>query len=176
VALRYLAAGTYYVEVVEFAPAGDTAADDYQLSLSLTASASCTSVASCAAEYGNQLFRGLCKADGACGFRAGLGAGKPGDACDSDDDCDLAATTACAAFPFTAGLDTRGVCTVVCTTDAECSALGSGARCSAGLVPNLCLPPCTNDDQCPTKLRTPPPPGKPWFHLTCNDSTTRCEL
>lgn len=55
-------------------------------------------------------------------------------------------------------------------TSSLCAAAGLDKwTCTNFEAPNLCLPPCATDDDCPVlDLLTSPPGNKPWRHLTCN--------
>ena len=166
VRLTYLPLGRYYARVTEYQ--GDASGVAYTLTAHRTLGAGCTSATDCAAEYGNQIFRGACQA-GACVPIEGAGAVAQGGACDSVSDC--ASGLLCSSFFFVAGADTRDVCEPTCASDAEC---GTGYVCTTYLQPNLCVQQCTSDAQCPTALDTQPASGQPWYRLTCDVATGRC--
>ena len=167
VRLTYLPVGRYYARVSEFQ--GDAGGVPYTLTAQRTAGVGCTTSADCAAEFRNQIFRGSCQA-GACVALDGAGSVAQDGACDSVSDC--AAGLACSSFFFVANADTRDVCEPGCTSDAEC---GTGYVCTTYLQQNFCVQKCTADAQCPTSVDTQPTSGQPWYRLTCDAATGRCQ-
>ncbi len=169
VRLTYLATGTYYVKVTDFA-AQLASSVPYTLTAQRTAGTGCTSRADCASEFRNQLYRGDCVA-GACVKIDGAGLVPEGGACDSVSDC--GSNQSCASFLFVANADTRDVCARTCSNDTDCAPLGSNYVCTTYLITNFCVQKCTDDLQCPTSLDSQPTSG-PWYRLTCQLSTGRC--
>lgn len=167
VRLTYLPVGRYYARVSEFQ--GDASGVPYTLTAHRAAGTGCTTSADCAAEFRNQIFRGSCQG-GACVAIEGSGAVAQGGACDSVSDC--AAGLSCSSFFFVADADTRDVCAPGCASDAEC---GPGYVCTTYLQQNFCVQKCTADAQCPTALDTQPTSGQPWYRLTCDVATGRCQ-
>lgn len=169
IALTYLPAGTYYVVVNYFGQAGIAAAEPYTITATRVTGQSCASIADCAAEHRNQLFRSVCNA-GACEYRLGTGALASGVVCDSDPDC---TSGTCASFAFTADADARSVCTQGCASDPDCASLGTDYVCTDYLAANECVQKCTIDDQCPVVTSAEPTTG-PWFRLRCIPATGKC--
>lgn len=167
VRLTYLPIGRYYARVTEFD--GDASGVPYTLTAQRTAGAGCTTSADCAAEFRNQIYRGSCQA-GACVALDGAGAVAQDGACDSVSDC--AAGLSCSSFFFVASADTRDVCEPACTSDAQC---GTGYVCTTYLQQNFCVQRCTADAQCPTSVDSHPTSGQPWYQLTCDVATGRCQ-
>jgi hypothetical protein len=172
VKLNYLAAGTYFIQVTKFAPRGSEVTP-YTLTLTPDPTAACTSSASCAEVFRNQVFRPTCNAMGACVAVAGAGAVAHGGLCDDPSDC---MSGVCGNGVFVANADTRNVCTENCTTDADCTAVGTGYKCTDFGGNNFCLPPCTTDEQCPASPGDTPPAGQPWLHATCVVAEGRCKF
>jgi hypothetical protein len=167
--LTYLAIGTYYVKITDFAQLTNPVS--YALTSQRTAGSACTSRAQCATEYRNQLFRGDCVA-GACVKIDGAGLVGEGGACDSISDC--GSNMSCASFLFVSNADTRDVCARTCSADTDCAALGGNYVCSTYLIQNFCVQKCTSNEQCPTSLDSAPSTGQPWYRLSCQLSTGRC--
>jgi hypothetical protein len=168
--LTYLAPGTYYAKVTDFSASNATSVG-YTLTAQRTLGAGCTSRADCASEYRNQLYRGDCVA-GSCVEIDGAGLVPEGGACDSISDCGKNAS--CASFFFVANADTRDVCARTCNNDNQCMQLGSDYVCTTYLITNFCVQKCTTDAQCPTSLDSTPTSG-PWYRLTCQLATGRCD-
>jgi len=168
--LTYLPIGQYTVRVREFVSTPDASPVTYTLTAQRTAGAPCATAADCAGEFRNQLFRGSCSA-GACVSIDGAGAIAEGGACDSQSDCALALH--CPSFFFVSGGDTRETCTRSCTDDTACAPLGASFVCTTYFSNNFCVQKCTQDDQCPTVISSPPIAG-PWRRLTCDVPTGRC--
>jgi len=167
--LTFLPAGTYYVIVNKFSPAGATTVTPYTLTFTRGATTACTNTASCASVFDKQRFRATCDvATGSCKDLAGAGAVAAGGLCDTADDC-VAAAPFCSPGPYTAGADTRSVCTTTgCMADADCTAsLGANGRCSVGLQTNYCHLACTVANQCRPLLGEMPLMGATWFYGTC---------
>jgi hypothetical protein len=178
VALTYLAAGTYYAQVVAYSMGTASGAISYTLGAAAAASA-CAADADCAATFANQYLRGTCAA-GACVPIAGAGALAAGAACDSVDDCasglctygyyESDGLTYFIDYSFVADADTRGYCVAdFCAADADCV---SPEVCSLG----FCLPPCTESAQCPLAGPGSTTSVDGWTHATCNPSTGACEF
>ncbi|MCX5746869.1 MAG: PPC domain-containing protein [Proteobacteria bacterium] len=167
VKLTYLPPGTYYARVREFASSPNASAQPYTLSEIRTSGVGCQTATDCAAEFRNQLYRGVCDA-GSCVSIEGAGAVPEGGACDSQADC--GAGLSCPSFYFVADAATRETCARACSADAQCDA---GFVCTTYLPDNFCVPRCTRTDQCPTSIYAPPTSG-PWAHLACEVSTGRC--
>jgi Cys-rich repeat protein len=85
---------------------------------------------------------------------------------------DCAAGLSCSSFFFVANADTRDVCEPGCTSDAQC---GAGYVCTTYLQQNFCVQQCTADAQCPTSVDSQPTSGQPWYRLTCDVATGRCQ-
>jgi hypothetical protein len=166
--LTYLAIGTYYIQVSDFAQSA--AAVGYSIAVHRSTGTGCTTAADCASEYRNQLYRGDCDA-GACIAIAGNHAVGSGGACDSTSDC--AAGLSCPSFYFTSGAETRAVCSPTCNGDTDCAGMGADYVCTTFLIQNLCVQKCVTDDQCPVDIDSPPSAG-PWDRLHCQVSTGKC--
>ncbi len=171
VQIRYLPAGTYFLQVTLFAQAASTAVTAYTITATRTAAQTCTTSTDCAGTFSTQIYRGSCTA-GACQFIPS-GARAAGMPCDSGDDC---ASTSCSYIPFESDAQ-KSVCTGECTTTADCAAIGAGLTCSAGLQQNFCVPSCASDlecgaDQGNATLTT----GQPWAYFTCATATGVCTL
>ena len=68
------------------------------------------------------------------------------------------------------------VCTTTCTTDADCASVPGAPICSAGRLPNLCLPGCVAATECGTDPATKSPdPGLPWDYYDCTVAAQRCD-
>jgi hypothetical protein len=169
--LTYLPPGRYYARVTEFSQTADGTGIAYTLSAARTAGTGCTAAADCAFEFRNQIFRGACQA-GACVSIEGNGSVAEGGACDSVSDC--GSRLSCASFFFVADADTRDVCARDCSSDSDCTPLGTGYVCTTYLSSNFCVQKCTEDAQCPTAVTSQPPSGQPWARLTCDVGTGRC--
>jgi hypothetical protein len=164
--LSFLPAGTYFLRVSRFTPAS-TAVTPYTVTFTPEPTVVCTSDASCATNVRNQFYRPDCNAQGACVALEGAGMVALGGTCDDSADC-VAGADGCSAIPFMSNPDTRSICTLGCTTDANCTTVGAGFKCTTGgNNGDLCTPPCTTDDQCPTQLGEMPATGQPWKHATC---------
>lgn len=170
IALTYLAPGTYYLMVDNFA-GGSGPGENYTVTAQRTLGPGCTGPDDCAAEYRNQIYRGDCVA-GSCVAIAGGGAVAEGNACDNNADC--APGLWCPSFYFVADADTRDVCARDCDTDTDCAPLGTDYVCTTYLGDNFCVQKCTDDEQCPTSPGTTPPYADPWYRLSCQVSTGRC--
>lgn len=168
--LTYLPLGRYYVRVREYVSTADASPVQYTLVTQRTTGPACTDSSDCAAEFRNQLLRGQCTA-GACVSIDGGGAVAEGGTCDSQSDCALALH--CPSFFFVSGGDTRETCTRSCTNDAACAPLGASYVCTTYFSNNFCVQKCTQDDQCPTVISSPPIAG-PWRRLTCDVPSGRC--
>jgi hypothetical protein len=163
----FLPAGTYFVRVARFSPSS-TEVTPYTMTFTPGTTALCTSDASCATIVRNQLFRPDCNAQGACVPLDGAGMVALGGVCDDIDDCSNA--DACSSDPFIAHPETRSICTSSCTADTDCAMVGAGFKCTSnGPNGDVCLPPCTSSEECPTDLEATPPTGQPWQHATCAD-------
>jgi hypothetical protein len=169
VTLTNLAAGDYYIQVVNFG-APVAAAVDYTLTVGRTAGG-CTTVADCATEFETQFFRGSCNVGtGACESIDGAGALAANATCDSPDDC---ASGFCSYSLFESDA-AASVCTVSCSTDANCGAI-TGTSCTVPFQVNTCHPDCVVDTDCGANPGSGTlDPGLPWDYLTCNAGV--CEL
>jgi hypothetical protein len=171
--MTFLPAGTYFVRVARFTPS-DTAVTPYTITFTPDPTVACTSDASCAANVRNQFFRPDCNAQGACVKLDGAGMVALGGTCDDGADC-VAAADGCSNSAFMSNPDTRSICTLGCTNDAECATVGAGFKCTTGgNGGDLCTPPCNTDDQCPTDRLSMPAAGQPWLHATCDVSDHHC--
>jgi hypothetical protein len=170
VRLTYLPLGRYYLRVSEFSSSPDPTPVMYTITSHMTLGTGCVAASDCAAEYRNQLFRGDCVA-GACVDIAGNASVAVGGACDSQSDC--APGLDCPSFFFVADASTRDVCAPPCSTDLDCSSLGTDYTCTTYLQHNFCVQKCTTDLQCPTVVGSPPQTG-PWYQLSCQLATGRC--
>lgn len=169
IGLTYLPVGDYLAMVDEYTQGGATLATSYTISATRVGD-TCTSVADCAADFRNQIFRGDC-VGGACVRIDGNGAVAAGDRCDSGSDC--ASGTGCSSFYFVADADTRMVCGADCVGDADCAGMGAGYVCTDYLAQNICVQQCTTDAQCPTDpSSTPQTP--PWRRYSCQTQTGKC--
>ena len=164
VAVTYLPAGTYYINVTKFGNAASTAVTAYTITATKTAAQTCATSADCAASFGTQIYRGSCNATShACEFIPS-GARAAGAACDSGTDC---TSQKCSYIAFEQNAE-RSVCSQSCTATADCAGALSGFTCTTGFQTNLCVPMCTSDLQCGANpgsatLTT----GQPWDYLTC---------
>lgn len=170
VALTYLPAGDYYVEVDYYAASQTNVVVPYTIAATRVTGETCASPADCAGEWRNQIFRGACVA-GACRAIEGDGALAPGQRCDSASDCSAAGT--CASFFFVEDADTRMTCGTYCDVTADCAALGAEYICTDYLADNFCVQKCTDADHCPT-LPLSAPATPPWLRFGCQISTGRC--
>lgn len=169
VTLTYLPAGAYYATVVLFSEDPIDAATTYTISATRTATQTCTTPTDCATSYGTQVYRGDCTG-GTCHFIA-PGTRASGTACDSGDDC---MSSECSYLLFEADAQ-LSVCTNLCETSAECSALGSTYACTAGFQNNFCTSKCTNELQCGANVGSNTlTSGQPWDYLTCEPTTGVC--
>jgi len=171
--LTHLAAGTYFI-VVHRATPDSTAVTPYTLTVTRNATSLCTTAADCGTTFQNQLFRASCNAQGACVPLDGAGAVMLGKTCDSPDDC-VSAADLCTGTEFMAQPDVRSVCSLGCATDADCTAVGTGYKCSTGMT-NECLKACTADNQCPSDVNTPPTAPAPWHYASCTIATGACDI
>ena len=170
VTLTYLPSGTYYVRLVEHSGmfGGDPAAQPYTLSITRTIAQVCATRADCAAEHRTQIYRGRCS--GSCDFIP-AGTRALDTPCDSGDDCD---SSLCAYAPFEADAD-RAVCTDICSTTADCTAVGAGLTCTDGFSTNVCAPSCTASVDCGANQGNPTvDPGEAWDYFTCTPATGVC--
>ncbi|HTM20714.1 MAG TPA: PPC domain-containing protein, partial [Kofleriaceae bacterium] len=166
VVLDYLPVGTYYIEVSEFTDAPETATVAYEITATRATAVACDMDSDCDDTYSTQVFRGDC-VGGACQFLAGAGALTQGTACDSGDDC---TSGRCSYVPFESDA-AASVCTVTCTTTANCAALGGSFTCTTGLGTNFCVPGCADDLQCGALVSSSvPDSGQPWDYATCTSN------
>lgn len=171
--LAFLPAGTYFVRVARYTPSS-TAVTPYTLTITPNPTVLCTSDASCATNVRNQFFHADCNAQGACVGLDGAGMVPLGGTCDDGADC-VAAAAGCTNSSFMSNPDTRSICSLACTTDADCATVGTGFKCTTGgNGGDLCLPPCTTNDQCPTDRLSMPAAGQPWAHATCDVTDGHC--
>jgi hypothetical protein len=173
IALTYLPAGIYYIKVSSFSSQPSTVSTAYTISATETAVQACTTRTQCAAEYKTQVYRGQCvTATGACTFIATTG-GAPNTACDSPTDC---TSGRCSYVAFDADAQ-DSVCTATCTTSADCTAVGAGLTCTAGLQTNFCVPSCASDLECGANVGSATvDSGQPWNYLTCTAATGVCSI
>ena len=170
VALTHLPVGTYYIRVLDSSVPGGTASTAYTITATTGVVDTCTSRADCAATFGTQVFRGVCQA-GACVSAPSGGTQIPGGDCDNDSNC---STGLCSYFPFAAGAE-RSICTVACTTTADCTLLNPTFRCTTGFAPNRCVAPCGNDLECGADPASGTVnPGQPWDYHVCTLATSTC--
>ena len=170
VELSYLPAGTHFIRVVDASIPGSSATTAYTIGASAGTAQVCVSRADCADAYSTQLLRGTC-ASGPCTAQAANASVPLGSPCDRDANC---ASGLCSYLPFAAGAD-RAVCTISCSTHAECDVVAPGFRCTTGLAPNRCVAPCSNDLQCGADVAsTALDPGQPWDYLACTLATSSC--
>ncbi|MCA9675112.1 MAG: PPC domain-containing protein [Kofleriaceae bacterium] len=172
VSLDHLAAGTYYVRVMQFSQTPGPTPVTYAITATRTAAALCTTAADCDDVYATQLFRGACDA-GACTFITSTG-GQAGTACDSPSDC---ASGFCSYIPFESDA-ARSVCTVACTGDADCTSIAADLRCAVSTTfQPICLPSCTDDLSCGANTNSSMlDSGQPWDYFVCTPGTGACTL
>ena len=168
VTLTYLPAGTVYVRLYRYTPS-NFAASAYSVTLTKTATETCTTSADCAAEYETQVYRGQCTG-GACVFIP-PGARANDAPCDTGNDC---MSGFCSYNLFEADAQ-DSVCTIACAQTADCAAVGTGLACTTGFQNNLCTPSCANDVECGTTHTSPAiDPGLPWNYGTCTVASGVC--
>ncbi len=169
VTVTNLPAGTYYLSVNQAGPAV-AAAHDYTLSATRTSVTTCTTSADCATSHKTQIFRGTCTG-GACEFIA-PGTRADGSVCDSPDDC---MSGDCSYILFEADAH-KSVCTRECTSNANCTGLGTGTfACSTGFSTNVCLPTCASDLECGANINSMAIDlNQPWNYFTCTTASGAC--
>jgi hypothetical protein len=89
----------------------------------------------------------------------------------------VAAAAGCSNSNFMSNPASRSICSILCTSDTDCTAVGAGFKCTTGGEGgggNLCTPPCAADSDCPTTLDSAPPPGQPWDHAACDLADHHC--
>lgn len=165
ISLTHLPAGPTYIQITYFG-APVTASVDYTLNVSRSAGG-CSTVADCAAEFENQMFRGVCNAS-VCEFVDGQAEVENGELCDSNGDC---MSNRCSYIAFQSRAETS-VCSVGCIGDAQCeAALGAGYTCTTPFQSNFCRPACTENTDCGSAQlggSSNLDPDLPWDYLTCN--------
>lgn len=168
VTLTYLPAGTYYLSVSR-AGTPMAAAVAYNLSVTRTTAQTCATTADCASTYQTQLYRGACTG-GTCQFIP-AGTRANGMACDSFDDC---MSGDCSYIPFESDAN-ESVCTTTCTMTADCAGLGAGYTCTTGFSANICVPQCTNHQECGANVNSSMlDTGLPWNYFTCTTPAGTC--
>jgi hypothetical protein len=168
VTLTYLPAGTYYIEITQFASAASNVVVPYTLTVTQTADQTCTDADDCDDAFSTQLYRGSCDvADGAC-KEIPAGAGAANAACDSNDDC---TSGACSYVAFEADAH-LSVCTVECAAEGDCATI-TGTHCFAAA--GICTPACTTNNQCGANIGSSAvDAGEPWNYATCTVATSTC--
>lgn len=171
VTLTRLPVGTYYILVTRYSGPPPDEVTPYGITSTRTAADICTTVADCDDTYSTQVFRGQCTAGGACAFIQGAGAIADGATCDSPDDCD---SGMCSYIAFEADA-AESVCTIGCTTAADCTTLGAGLTCTSGLDSNFCLPTCASNLDCGANVSSfTLDTDQPWDYYTCNTTSGVC--
>lgn len=178
VTLTNLPAGTYYVQVVNFAQQGTAAAAAYTLTGVTTAVVPCTATNNqCAAEFKTQIYRGVCTpATDACSFIPDNDTVALGGKCDSDGDC--AGTNVCSYATFQSNAQNSVCGPMTCANDAACTAAGTAAgqtlHCTTFSSGNTCAPACTANTDCGASNGSTLEPGTPWDYFTCTTAAGTC--
>ena len=180
ITLTNLPAGTYYVEVDATVPQGgmaSTASTAYTITGTLDPIPDqCTTSADCASEYETQIYRSQCNpTTDVCSFLP-AGDRANGMACDSDDDC----MGYCSYMFFEADAGSSICVPTSCTTDAQCTAVNAGLRCTTGFSSifgpaNFCHPACDANVDCGANTGSATPDTNlPWDYYTCTVATGVC--
>jgi len=180
ISLTYLPAGQVYVHVTRFDEDESGASTPYSLTVEVTQSGGCGSVADCAAEWEHQAFRGDCQPSGACTRIDGQRSLQLGETCDSPDDCNSSACTYGQAAVQNLGVETVwfwAIYTADAAQRAYCANLGNPTMpcdpptdyCTGTFgAGNYCSIPCEIDDHCPINRFGFPAAGEPWQRLRCD--------
>jgi len=131
----FVAAGSYFVLVNQFAGEGGDALTTYSIDITISLVDGCTEEGQECMEL--QPFRIACQEDGSCGFLDGNGEIELGGLCDSQDDCSDSAEFC---YTFQSASPGENICTRQCGGGDDCNDV-DGAECrSLGGRFALCLP------------------------------------
>jgi hypothetical protein len=156
--LSYLPAGKYFLRAT--ARTSNHFCSDYSLVASRTAGA-CADDDACGVSFQNQVFRSLCRPDGACVARQAPGNVPEGGRCDQSSDCATGLSCPSENTLYASSSPQRFRCARPCSTDAECV---GGQVCESG---GRCVLPCASDQDCGVAPDVTPEDGQPWKYYTC---------
>ena len=168
--VHHLPAGNHFVRIEGFETPDTQNVYLYKLVL-FRSPGGCKQDDDCAFFSTSQTYRARCTPTGSCAFLEAPGTVAQGGLCDHTSDCAPGLICSAERQSYVKDADQRSICTVPCTKDTDCPA---SLLCSDVLPTDeiyaLCLPPCSEQEQCSVvPWQDPPQVTAPWFRMACKN-------